>query len=200
MSRRPWFVGRATPARRHRRDNIGRCFELASERVEYPRLQTARLDLRPLPPAAAAALSGNRHAATSELGAALSPEWPHADLFDVLPMQAVATSSAVPYGVWVIIERATDMVIGDIGFRGPPDADGTVEIGYSVVPARRRRGYATESARALLRWAAEQPGVDSVVAGCDRANVASIKTLERLGFRRTGETNSELRWRTEPPR
>jgi len=159
-------------------------------------VQTARLDLRPLPPAAAAALPSDRDAATNELGAALSPEWPHADLLDVLPMQAAAAPDAVPYGVWVIIKRATETVIGDIGFRGPPDADGIVEIGYSVVPARRRRGYATESARALLGWAAEQPGVDSVVAGCDRDNAASIKTLERLGFRRTGETNSELRWRS----
>jgi RimJ/RimL family protein N-acetyltransferase len=41
--------------------------------------------------------------------------------------------------------RATGMVIGDIGFRGPPDAAGIVEIGYSVVAGRRRRGYATEA-------------------------------------------------------
>ena len=38
-------------------------------------------------------------------------------------------------------------------------------------------------------------GVRIVVARCDPDNVASIGTLERTGFRRTGEENGQLRWR-----
>lgn len=114
---------------------------------------------------------------------------------DPLPLRPASRRRADRDRGHLLIERATEMVIGDIRFRGPPDADRTVEIGYSVIPDRRRRGYATESARALVGWAAEQPGVDSLIAGCDRDNVASIKTLERLGFGRTGETNRELRFR-----
>ena len=90
-----------------------------------------------------------------------------------------------PFGVWVIVERATGTVVGDIGFMGPPDDRATVEIGYSVVPDRRRRGYATEAARAMVGWALRRPDVNAVVAGCDEDNVASIRTLERTGFDRT---------------
>ena len=37
------------------------------------------------------------------------------------------------WGMFQIILRETGEVIGDIGFHGPPDEAGTVEIGYSIV-------------------------------------------------------------------
>jgi len=95
----------------------------------------------------------------------------------------------------VMIERCSGTVIGDIGFHGPPDDTGTIEVGYSVIPSRRRRGYATEAAKALVGWARSQPSVHVIVAGCDPNNVSSVRTLERVGFRRTGEANGETRWR-----
>ena len=94
-----------------------------------------------------------------------------------------------------MIERESATVVGDIGFLGAPRADGSIEIGYSVIPDRRGRGYATEAARALVDWALRQPGVTTVVAGCDNSNVPSIRTLERLGFVRTGEAKGQIRWR-----
>ena len=103
------------------------------------------------------------------------------------------------YGVWVMIERESGSVVGDVGFIGPPDENGSIEVGYSVIPDRRRRGYATEAASAIVEWALSEPGVEVVVAGCDRDNEPSIRTLERLGFQRTGEANGQLRWRYEPP-
>ena len=94
-----------------------------------------------------------------------------------------------------MIEGESKTVVGDIGFLGAPGADGSVEIGYSVIPDRRGRGYATEAARALVDWALRQPEVTTVVAGCDNDNVPSIRTLERLGFVRTGEADGQVRWR-----
>lgn len=85
-------------------------------------------------------------------------------------------------------------MVGDAGFKGPPEG-GVVEIGYSVTPNRRRSGYAGEAARALVDWALAQDGVDAVVAGCAPDNVASVRTLERLGFIRTGLEGDEVRWR-----
>jgi RimJ/RimL family protein N-acetyltransferase len=94
-----------------------------------------------------------------------------------------------------MIERDDGNVIGDIGFHGPPDDAGMIEIGYSVIPDRRRHGYATEAADALVEWALSQPGVHLIVAGCDPDNLPSIRTLERIGFQRSGEANTEIRWR-----
>lgn len=157
------------------------------------RVTTARLELRPLPSAAAAALPSGRAAAERALGARLAPEWPQPDLLDLLPLQARSGR----FGIWVVIERETGTVVGDVGFVGPPDEAGAVEIGYSVVPDRRRRGYATEAAAALVAWALAQPGVSAVAARCDRDNGASIRVLERVGFRRIPAAGGEIRWRLE---
>jgi ribosomal-protein-alanine N-acetyltransferase len=167
------------------------------ERVTDTAVHTTRLELRPLPATAADALPDDREAAARLLGVTLSAEWPQADLLDVLPRQAAANPNEEPFGVWVIIERESATVIGDIGFTGPPGADRTVEIGYSVTPDRRGRGYATEAARALVDWAFGQPQVGVVVAGCDMENVTSVHILERIGFVRTEETNGQLRWRLQ---
>lgn len=158
------------------------------------RLVTDRLELKPLPAQAAAALPENREAACRVLGSRLSAEWPDPHLLGVLRRHAGASVDTECFGVWVMIERCSESVVGDIGFRGPDDA-GTIEVGYSVIPRRRRRGYATEAASALVGWARSQPSVHVIVAGCDPSNVPSVCTLERVGFRRAGEANGEIRWR-----
>jgi [ribosomal protein S5]-alanine N-acetyltransferase len=165
--------------------------------VTNPRLQAERLDLLPLDPRAAAALPDDRALAARVIGAQLASDWPARDVLDVLPIQARTSPETARFGVWVIIERPTATVVGDIGFLGPPGADQTVEIGYSIVPDRRRRGYATEAARALISWALGQPGVSMVVAGCDQTNLPSIRTLERLGFSRVEPAGDQLRWRLQ---
>lgn len=161
------------------------------------RLLTDRLELKPLPARAAAALPEDREEACSAVGARLDPEWPDPHLLGVLRRHADLSADTECFGVWVVIERESGGVVGDVGFHGPPDDGGTVEVGYSVIPRRRGRGYATEAANALVAWARSQPSVKVIVAGCDPGNVASIRTLERVGFCRTGEVNGELRWRYE---
>lgn len=129
------------------------------------------------------------------MGVRLLEDWPARDLLDVLPSQAAASPETARFGVWVIIERDTSTVVGDIGFFGPPGEYGTVEVGYSVVADRRRRGYATEAARTLIGWALDQPGIRTVVASCEPSNLPSIRTLERLGFLRVEVVGEKLRWR-----
>jgi ribosomal-protein-alanine N-acetyltransferase len=166
-----------------------------SDRPRGERLETARLDLFPLAPEAAAALSDDRDQAARIIGATLHPDWPHSNLLDALPMHAAAAAEDARFGIWVIVERASQTVIGDIGFFGPPTPEATVEIGYSVVPDRRRRGYATEAAAALVDWAHRQPNVSAVLARCEEDNLPSIRTLERLGFDRRGKIDQMLAWR-----
>ena len=56
-------------------------------------------------------------------------------------------------------------MIGTCGFKGPPTDDGTVEIGYGVLPEFRRQGHATEAARGLIEHALAHPTVTRVKAG-----------------------------------
>jgi ribosomal-protein-alanine N-acetyltransferase len=72
-------------------------------------------------------------------------------------------------------------LIGETGFHGPPDGPGTVEVGYSIVPAYRGRGFAAEATRALIQHALARPGIRRIIAECLDDNVASIGMLEKLG-------------------
>jgi predicted acetyltransferase len=53
-------------------------------------------------------------------------------------------------------------------------------IGYGVLPAHRRRGYATEILRQSL-IIARSLGIDRVLVTCDDDNIGSIKAIEACG-------------------
>jgi RimJ/RimL family protein N-acetyltransferase len=102
---------------------------------------------------------------------------------------------------YLIVDPATATVVGLGGFTGPP-ADGSVEIGYSIAPAHRGRGHATEAAR---RWIdiATARGATLVCAHTLAGENPSTAVLRRLGFRRTAElTDPEVgaiwRWELTP--
>jgi len=160
-------------------------------------LRTDHLTLQPLPPDAAARLPGDREGAARLIGAALDDEWPLPDILDLMPVHARRSGTDATFSIWVMVETKTSAVVGDIGFFGPPASDGVVEVGYSVIPSRRRRGYATEALAALTGWAFEQPGVRAIVAGTDPDNAISQRVLEHAGFVRTGTKEAEVRWRLE---
>jgi RimJ/RimL family protein N-acetyltransferase len=92
----------------------------------------------------------------------------------------------VRWGMFQMILRETGEVIGDIGFHGPPDDAGTVEIGYGIVEQHRGRGLVGESALAIcgLAWAAA--GVTRIIARTDEDNPASAGVLRHAGFREDG--------------
>lgn len=83
-------------------------------------------------------------------------------------------------------------VIGHTGFHGPPDESGMVEIGYSVDPAFRRRGYARAALVELLRRAVAAPRVRTVRATISPDNAGSLATLAGFGFVQVGK-----QWDTE---
>ena len=58
------------------------------------------------------------------------------------------------------------------------------EIGWVIRPAYQRHGYATEAARAMLKYGFETLGLRRVVAACDSRNVASYRVMEKLGMQR----------------
>jgi ribosomal-protein-alanine N-acetyltransferase len=95
------------------------------------------------------------------------------------------------FGQRLVIERASDLVIGGAGFFGPPDEDGRTEFGYGIVPSRRGRGYATEAVGTLLRFGLADAEVVELVAGVELDNVASVRVLEKAGLRRVSQTDKE---------
>lgn len=85
------------------------------------------------------------------------------------------------FGLWVIETHAGDFV-GDCGLT-MQDVEGTphVEVGYHVLPAMRRRGHASEAARAVRDRAAAE-GVEHLVALIRPDNTPSQGVARRLGM------------------
>ncbi len=160
-------------------------------------IESDRLRLVPCSVAVAQAAIADRAQLAAALGIRVPDDWPAEDLRDFLPAYGQIVGDALAragWGIWLMLQPAEQTLIGDIGFKGPPDATGAVEIGYSVLPAFRRRGYATEAARALVGWAAAQPGVRRVTAECLADNSASIRVLEKAGLRQVGRDEHGLKW------
>lgn len=104
---------------------------------------------------------------------------------------------------FAIILRDANEAIGSIGFKGPPDAHGMVEIAYGVVPAYQGQGYAGEAAEAAIEFAFAEPSVRLIRAHTMPEMNASTSILVRCGFTRKGEIvdpEDGLVWRWELPR
>ena len=65
------------------------------------------------------------------------------------------------------------------------DAQGDGDLGFIFSKDVWGMGYATESARAMVRVGFEQLGLTRIVATCDIANAASARVLEKAGLQRT---------------
>ena len=96
--------------------------------------------------------------------------------------------------IWLIramVLRGEREVVGDIGFHGPPDPEGMVEMGYNVAEPWRRRGFATEAALALSSWAAGQPGARRLRASIAPDNAPSLRVAAGLGLVEVGRQIDE---------
>jgi RimJ/RimL family protein N-acetyltransferase len=136
------------------------------------------------------------------LGADIPAEW-HGGYWQWLgdrPDQAEGDPSAARWlGRMLLLRGAGDrggaapQVVGEAGFHGPPDETGRVEIGYMVVSAHRRRGYAEEAARALMSWASAEHGITRFRASISPGNVASLNLIRKLGFAPVGRQHHAQR-------
>jgi RimJ/RimL family protein N-acetyltransferase len=136
------------------------------------------------------------------LGAEVPPGWPPGEydreaIAFFLSQYEIHGPAAVGWYGWYAIRRVEAEhpaeLVGAGGYFGPPNAEGTVEVGYSIVDEARDHGYGTELALALAQHALRQPGVRRVIAHVAADNVASQRVLEHAGFRFTGAGASDKR-------
>lgn len=80
------------------------------------------------------------------------------------------------WGVWFVIRRDNQQVIGDVGFKGKPDDYNTVEVGYGMIPEAQNKGFATEAVKAITDWAFSSGQVEKVIAECSIDNQPSISS------------------------
>jgi [ribosomal protein S5]-alanine N-acetyltransferase len=105
------------------------------------------------------------------------------------------------FGVWAVLERDSNELIGHCGFVTPEDPN-QIELIYAFGRDRWERGYATEAAAACLRYGFAALGVQDVVALAFRENEPSIRVMLKLGFAFDGTTRrfgaDLLRYRVTP--
>ena len=95
-------------------------------------LETQRLKLLPFTLELKKATLAERARLAEMLEVKIPDAWPGADLLEALPFFIEAMEQD-PLGlVWdgIIIHKADQIAIGGIGFHGPPNEAGRVEIGY----------------------------------------------------------------------
>ncbi len=96
------------------------------------------------------------------------------------------TGDPQPFGNYEIRRREDGQAIGGVGFHGPADEQGSVTIGYGLIPSARGRGYASEALRRLL-LVARARGVTCVKGDADHDNAASQHVMLAAGMRPAGE-------------
>lgn len=125
-----------------------------------------------------------------------SGNWPWRQWLGIRAAEAEADAAYIPWLPRVQLLRPGDgtterAVVGEVCFHGPPDETGRVEVGYSVVSAYRRRGFAEEAVRALTASAAREHGVTRFRAGIAPDNIPSLNLIRKLGFTQVGSHRHE---------
>lgn len=101
------------------------------------------------------------------------------------------------WGVWLVINKETNTIIGDIGFKGKPNSEHTVEVGYGIIPSEQNKGYATEAVKEIIEWAFSFKNVNKVIAECLVDNISSTRVLEKLSMNKIGVVDDMLKWQLE---
>ena len=98
-------------------------------------------------------------------------------------------------GGWVqlaIAQRHGDTLIGDIGLRLDGDGSGA-EIGFTLAREAQGHGLAAEAVGLALAFVFDTTAAARVQAITDTRNLASVRLLQRLGFRLEATLDAEFR-------
>jgi RimJ/RimL family protein N-acetyltransferase len=148
--------------------------------IPFAPLATARLRLIPVTDDLVRAAGRGKAALERALGATIPDGWRGDYVFDRGRRAAVRDRPRHA----LVVRAADNVLIGEVRFEPLPQTvrfEEDWEIGYAIAPLYRRQGYAAEATAAVIAWLDDQ-GIERIVAGCHMKNVASVRTLRKLGF------------------
>jgi RimJ/RimL family protein N-acetyltransferase len=91
---------------------------------------------------------------------------------------------------WFIVEKKEGSKIGSIGYFLATRS--LVEIGYSLIPNERGKGYCSEAAKILVDYLFLSKSIVRVQSHTDVRNLASQRVLEKTGFKKEGVVRKSL--------
>ena len=161
-------------------------------------LTTARLDLVAATMQHAQATIEGSAAIASLMQVIVPASWPpellDADALKFFRDKLAEDESQAAWWFYFVLRRnaeGTRTLIGSAGFKGPPDADGMVEIGYGLLPEFHLQGYASEASNALVVFAFADTRVQRVIAETLPELLGSMGVMRRCGMRPLDETPNE---------
>lgn len=91
------------------------------------------------------------------------------------------------YGIWALVEKKSGELVGIAGIEDRDNGGETyLELGYAVLPKKRRQGYAREACEAILAYVRERmERKGKIKCFVPKENVASRRTAQSIGMLQT---------------
>lgn len=96
---------------------------------------------------------------------------------------------------WTIIDKENNCMVGDLCFKGNPNSNGEVEIGYGTHEGYTSKGFMTEAVGCITQWVLSQKNVITVLAQTNSENIASQKILSKNNFIQYDTDKNYLKWK-----
>lgn len=131
----------------------------------------------------------------SALGAALRAEipaeWPHENweqhVLEYLLNLISESPEASGWCRYLLLRHAGGRtLIGSFGCGFPNAETGEAELGYGLLPASQRQGFAAEAVAAMIPWLQSQRPIRAFIAQTFPSLYGSIRVLEKCGFHPAG--------------
>jgi ribosomal-protein-alanine N-acetyltransferase len=101
------------------------------------------------------------------------------------------------YTFWIVVDKKINTIVAELGFKGPPNIKGEVEIGYGTMPDFQGNGYMTAAVKSIIEWATERNDIKTILGSVDKKNSPSIRVLEKNGFKFYEEKEKLLWWKLD---
>jgi RimJ/RimL family protein N-acetyltransferase len=145
-----------------------------------PRIETARLSLRPF-----------THADLDDLFAVFGDPEVMRYISGGKPRSREDTETGLlrtiegwktrGFGFWAVTHKGMERVIGYCGLV-PLEDTSEIEVAYGFAKSEWGHGYASEAAQASLRFGFEELKLERIVAVVYQENISSKRVLEKLGM------------------
>lgn len=89
------------------------------------------------------------------------------------------------FGRWAVIRKEDQAFLGWCGLKYSSDLD-EVDLGFRFNKKYWNQGYATEASIACLNYGFSTLHLTKIVGRAMKANIASVKVLEKIGMKYTG--------------
>jgi [ribosomal protein S5]-alanine N-acetyltransferase len=153
-------------------------------------IETQRLQLKPFEEAHFKAATKNDLIKLGWLLKVKTPaQWTtFKDMADALPyFYETYKFHGTTWGSFFITHKMDKVLVGTCGFKGGPDEEDIVEIGYEIKEDYRSQGLASEAAKGLMDYAFASGRAKKVWAHTLAFENASGSVLKKLGFTFIGE-------------